>query len=124
MAKIKLDKDTLIISITDNRGSILYVNDDFKKYVGIENGELVGLSHDIFKNSDINIENMKKILEGEKIWKGFLKTKLNNNDHFWAFAIITKIVRSNNYDTYLCLRFKPTVHEISKHKKSLKNQNK
>ena len=75
--KIALDSNS-IVSKTDKRGIITYVNDLFIKVSGYTKEELIGKSHSIIRHPDMPdslfIELWKTVSSG-KTWKGIVKNR-------------------------------------------------
>lgn len=60
--EIKLDGDRTIISTTDLKGQITYVNKTFKEISGFSEEELIGQSHNIVRHPDMPPEAFSKSL--------------------------------------------------------------
>jgi aerotaxis receptor len=92
--EVKLDKDAVIISTTDLKGQITYVNRDFVRISGFELNELVGESHNIVRHPDMPpaayTDMWAKIKRGET-WHGIVKNRCKNGDHYWVDAFVTPI---------------------------------
>jgi aerotaxis receptor len=75
----KLNKETIIVSQTDEKGNIIYANDDFCKIAQYEKDELIGQPHNIVRHSDMPrgaFENIWKTIKVEKYGKVLLKIGL------------------------------------------------
>jgi PAS domain S-box-containing protein len=92
--KEALDKSANVL-ITDTKGSIVYVNDDFCKVSKFSREELLGAnprivtsyyhSKDFFKNM------WETLLEG-KTWKGDIKNKAKDGSYYWSKATISPLL--------------------------------
>ena len=51
--EVKLDPNTLIVSRTDLKGVITYVNEDFIRISGFESDELIGKAHNLVRHPDM-----------------------------------------------------------------------
>ena len=80
-----------IVSITDIRGDIIYVNDKFCEISGYTREELVGQSHRLIKsdehNRDFYRDLWKTISQGDT-WHGEIKNLAKNGSHYWVEATI------------------------------------
>jgi len=81
-----------IVSHTDHKGRITYVNDDFVDASGFSREELIGQSHNIVRHPDIPPEVFRDLwdtLKAERAWKGIVKNRCKNGDHYWVRATVT-----------------------------------
>jgi aerotaxis receptor len=119
MANIHLEENSLLISVTNSEGLITYVNDDFIKYSGYSENELIGESQNIFRHPDmpeVIVSDLCKTIVDGKVWKGFLKNRCkDSDDYYWVFAIITKIISPDGSEGYLGIRSKPTYEDVEKY---------
>lgn len=113
--EIKLPKDIMIVSETDEKGIILYANDDFCAIAGYSKEELVGKAHNIVRHKDMPkaaFEDLWKTVQSGEIWHGIVKNSTKNGDYYWvnATAYPSKTVEGNT--RYISVRIKPTDEEI------------
>ena len=80
-----------IISITDTRGSILYVNDKFCHISGFERAELLGRTHHVINSGHHEREFFdvmwRTILDG-KVWDGEICNISRTGHRYWVEATI------------------------------------
>lgn len=91
-------KDTVdrssIVSKTDRRGVITYVNDRFCEISGYSYNELVGKPHNIVRHPDMPKEVFKEMWEtilGGNVWEGVVKNKRKDGSAYWVESIINPI---------------------------------
>ncbi len=113
-----------IVSKTDTKGVITYVNKMFCDVSGYTEKELLGRSHNIIRHEDNPVEifeNMWETIEAKKIWKGTLKNKHRSGTAYTVNATILPILDSeNNILEYVAVRHDIT--ELEKSKEEIKKQ--
>lgn len=75
--EIQLDAHTLIVSKTDLKGQITYINKDFIDISGFTEAELIGQPHNIVRHPDMPVEayiDMWADLKDGRPWTGLVKT--------------------------------------------------
>ena len=113
--EVILEKEIMIVSETDEKGNILYANDDFCKIAGFEKIELVGQPHNIVRHPDMPKAAFKDLwdtLKRGEIWNGIVKNKTKAGGFYWvnATAFISK--KQDGSIRYISVRVKPTKEEI------------
>ncbi|CAA6817586.1 MAG: diguanylate cyclase/phosphodiesterase (GGDEF & EAL domains) with PAS/PAC sensor(s), partial [uncultured Sulfurovum sp.] len=113
-----------IVSKTDTRGIITYVNKMFCDVSGYTEKELLGRSHNIVRHEDNSVdifENMWGTIQAKKIWKGTLKNKHKDGTAYIVNATILPILDSNNNILeYVGVRHDIT--ELERSKEEIKQQ--
>lgn len=114
--EIIIPDDTFITSETDAKGIITSVNDAFLQITGYEEDELIGKEHNIIRHPDMPKEafaDMWKTIQSGKRWSGIVKNMAKNGDHYWVYAMITKINRQDGVKSvYTSIRQKCSRREI------------
>lgn len=103
--------DCAIISHTDAKGQIVYVNDEFVEYAGFTREELIGKPHNIIRHPDMPTEafrDMWATLKKGRAWQGMIKNRRKNGDHYWVKATATPLVNGG----YMSVRLKATQQEV------------
>ena len=86
------EPNELIISRTDQRGTITYCNDVFSKMSGWSKEELLGSNHNILRHPDMPRVAYKLVWDQIKAGKefyGYVKNLRKNGGFYWVFAYIT-----------------------------------
>jgi len=113
--EVKLGDNEMIISVTDLKGRILYVNEAFRKISGFTEEELVGASHNIVRHPDMPPVAFKDlwdtVKQGES-WSGIVKNRCKNGDHYWVDAFVTPIFDGDTVTGYQSVRTKPSDEQI------------
>lgn len=80
-----------IVSRTDGKGSIVYVNENFTRISGYPREELIGKSHNII-NSGFHPrsfwQRMWKTISSGKTWRGEVKNRAKDGSYYWVDTFI------------------------------------
>ncbi len=91
----RLDPGTLIVSKTDVKGVITYVNSAFLEISGYDEHEVLGAPHSILRHPQMPKSVFKllwdTIRSGEEVF-AYVNNRARNGDHYWVFAHVTPTV--------------------------------
>jgi len=97
-----------VISKTDLKGIITYVNIPFCKLAGYEKNELVGKPHNIVRHPDMPKSIFKELwetIEKNQKWRGFIKNLRKDGKYYWGETFIEPIFDDNgNKIGYISIR--------------------
>jgi len=113
--EIELDKDTIIVSETDEKGKILYANDDFCKICGYSKDELIGKPHNIVRHPDMPkaaFEDLWDTIKAGNQWTGIVKNLAKDGSFYWVHAKVFPSKKTDGSIKYISVRVKPTQDEI------------
>ncbi len=114
-----LDKENLV-SETDLKGFITYVNDIFCEVSGYSKEELIGQNHNIVRHPDVSekiYEELWNTIQNKKTWKGKIKNLAKNGTTYYVQATIFPILNADGeIEKYVSSRFLITEQEQEKHK--------
>lgn len=106
-----IGEDTLILSTTDTKGRITYVNQTFIEVSGFTEDELIGKAHNIVRHPDMPpqaFEDLWKTLQAGKPWTGLVKNRRKNGDFYWVLGNATPLIENGSVVGYLSVRTKPS----------------
>lgn len=106
-----LDDSALLVSTTDSKGRITYVNPAFIEVSGYSEDELLGRAHNIIRHPDMPPEafaDFWRTLQNGKPWTGFVKNRRKNGDYYWVLANATPLIENGKITGYLSVRTKPS----------------
>lgn len=115
--EVVIKQNQSIISMTDIKGRITYVNRDFIDISGFSEAELMGQSHNIVRHPDMPPAAFKDLwdtVKGGQPWRGMVKNRCKNGDHYWVDAFVTPIVKGGQVQGYQSVRSKPTPAQVKK----------
>jgi len=91
--KLILDKSSLV-SKTNSKGIITYVNRNFTKTTGFSEEEVIGKSHNIVRNPESPKKQFKSLwqqIQKGKIWRGIIKNKTKDGESYYNRTTIVPI---------------------------------
>lgn len=103
-------KSANILSTTDTKGRIRYVSKDFCDISEFSEKELCGQPHNIVRHPDMPsaaFAMLWEALRDGRSWKGIVKNRCKNGDHYWVDAFATPIVKDGESAEYQSVRVRP-----------------
>ncbi len=114
-----------IVSKTDPKGRITYVNKNFCKISGYSEYELIGKPHNIVRHPDMPKEAFKDmwntIKNKKQTWHGKVKNKKKNGD-FYIVDTFAKPILDNNNEIKEFIALRNDITEIEQTKEYFKQQ--
>ncbi len=106
-----------LISSTDLKGITKHVNQDFVDISGFSEQELLNKSHNLVRHPDMPPAAFKLLwdtLKAGKQWKGIVKNRCKNGDHYWVDAFVTPVKENGQVVAYESVRNKPKKQEVTR----------
>ena len=104
-----------IVSTTDPKGLITYVNDEFIRLSGFSREELMGQPHNLVRHPDMPAGAFKDLwdtVQAGKPWHGMVKNRCKNGDCYWVDANVTPMVERGRIEGYVSIRSKPSRSQV------------
>lgn len=104
------DSRANILSTTDLKGAITYVNEDFVRISGFSSSELIGKNHNIVRHPEMPpaaFADLWSSLKGGRTWMGLVKNRCKNGDYYWVDAFVMPIQRDGVAVEYQSVRRSP-----------------
>ena len=121
--KMAID-ETSIVSKTNPKGIITYVNKKFCEISGFTEQELIGMSHNIVRHPAMQEEAFKELwhtIKNKKVWKGIVKNRTKDGNFYIVDATIIPLLDSDGQIMeYIAVRHDVT--ELEKSKEEIQKQ--
>ena len=114
----ELKEGSSIVSKTDLKGLITYVNPDFIEASGFTEKELIGQPHNLVRHPDMPVEafdDLWRTLKAGKPWTGMVKNRRKDGGYYWVVANATPIFEGGSAVGYMSVRSKPTRAQVEAH---------
>ena len=105
----KFDSNVIMISETDTKGVITYVNSAFCNVSGYTKEDLIGKPHNIIRHPSMPKMLFERIwfqLKSSKPWSGSLKNLRKDGSYFWVHAEIVPVSDENKMTLYYMAAYK------------------
>ncbi|SFD23469.1 methyl-accepting chemotaxis protein [Massilia yuzhufengensis] len=104
-----------IVSTTDTKGRITYVNPSFIEVSGFTEEELLGKAHNTVRHPDMPPEAFADLwatLQGGEPWTGMVKNRRKNGDFYWVVANVVPVKQAGRITGYMSVRTAPTRAQV------------
>ncbi|MDQ1833286.1 methyl-accepting chemotaxis protein [Massilia scottii] len=104
-----------IVSKTDIKGIITYVNASFIEVSGFAEDELLGKPHNLVRHPDMPAEafaDLWRSMKAGRPWTGLVKNRRKNGDFYWVVANVTPVKEHGQAAGFMSVRTRPTRAQI------------
>jgi len=115
--EINYNSNNILVSTTDLKGALTYVNDDFIKISGFSREELIGKNHNLVRHPSVPpavFADLWQTLRDGNAWMGVVKNRCKNGDYYWVDAYVTPIFEEENVVGYQSVRVKPEQADVAR----------
>lgn len=113
--QVELKDSSQIVSKTDLKGRITFVNREFIDVSGFSEAELIGQSHNIVRHPDMPpeaFEDLWTTVKSGKPWIGIVKNRCKNGDYYWVEAVVSPVVENGQPAGFISVRKKASRQQI------------
>ncbi|MES2127032.1 MAG: methyl-accepting chemotaxis protein [Pseudomonadota bacterium] len=110
-----LDEGKPIVSKTDLKGIINYVNPYFVEASGYTEAELIGAPHNLLRHPDMPpaaFADLWQCLRQGLPWTGIVKNRRKNGDYYWVEANVTPVLENGQATGYVSVRSRPGAAQV------------
>ena len=115
--ELDIPDDANILSTTDLKGAITYINPDFVNISGFSEEECIGNNHNLVRHPDMPAEafaDLWSTIKSGRSWMGIVKNRCKNGDYYWVKAYVTPIMKDGKVYEYQSIRSKPSAEEVNR----------
>ncbi len=114
--EVVMKPGTILVTRTDLKGVITFVNDAFVEISGFSREELIGSSHNIVRHPDMPVgafEEMWSTIKKGNPWHRLVKNRTKNGDFYWVSANVMPMFENAMVVGYMSVRHPPSRNEIN-----------
>jgi len=108
--EVELDDDELLVSRTDEKGRITFVNQAFVAISGFTEQELIGSPHNVVRHPDMPAEAFADLwttIKAGRPWEGLVKNRTKSGEYYWVRANVTPLLEEGRISGFISIRTKP-----------------
>ena len=111
----QVNENDYLVSKTNTKGVITYVNQPFIEISGYTKEELIGQAHNLIRYPDMPpaaFEDFWKTIQQGRPWSGVVKNRAKDGSFYWVYANVAPIYEAERITGYMSVRSKPAREQI------------
>jgi len=111
----RLDKGSMIVTETNEKGIITFASKDFCKFAEYDLDELIGKDHSIVRHPfmpKIAFKNLWNTVKNGQIWSGVVVNCTKNGNYYWVKATVYPSKTPTGGIKYVSVRVMPSKQEV------------
>jgi aerotaxis receptor len=111
----KLSPGKPIVTKTDLKGIVTYCNQSFVDMSGFQREEIIGSPQNMVRHPDVPpavFADLWTVLKAGHPWRGTVKNRCKNGDHYWVDAYVTPITENGKCIGYMSVRTVPEAQAV------------
>ncbi len=112
----ELRDGAMLVSMTDPKGRITFVNEEFVQVSGFSEAELLGKAHNIVRHPDMPEEAFADLwttLQAGRPWTALVKNRRKDGGCYWVLANVTPVRDGSMVTGFMSVRSKATREQIA-----------
>ena len=113
-----LNDSSFLVSETDEKGNVIFANEEFCKFAEYSLEELIGKPHNIVRHKDMPraaFQDLWDTVKSGEVWNGFVKNNTKSGGYYWVFATVYPFKNDKGKQCYLSCRRKPSREDVQKY---------
>jgi methyl-accepting chemotaxis protein len=114
--EVMMKEGIILVTRTNLKGIITYVNDAFVEISGYSLDELIGANHNIVRHPDmpaVAFQDLWETIKNLRPWNQLVKNRTKSGDYYWVEAHVTPIYKNGVPAGYLSVRYAPSRTQIN-----------
>lgn len=114
--QINFPKERYLISKTDLKGVVTFVNDEFSRITGFSREDMIGKNHHVVRHPDMPaqvFEHLWQTIKRGEPWRGVMKNRTKNGDYYWADEFIAPDKENGAIIGYMAVGSEPSSKQIA-----------
>lgn len=111
----QIGENGYLVSKTNTKGVITYVNQSFIDVSGYSKQELIGQAHSLIRHPDMPseaFEDFWKTIQQGKPWSGVVKNRAKDGSFYWIYTNVAPIYEVRQITGYMSVHSKPTREQV------------
>ena len=109
-------KGRYIVSKTDLKGALTYVNATFIEISGFSVDELIGANHNVVRHPEMPpaaFADLWATVKAGRPWRGMVKNRCKNGDYYWVEALVVPVRKDDRTTGYMSVRTEPSRAQVA-----------